>query len=35
VLLHGSAHALLGSRKVDLSLSHAATHAIAVVLIED
>src|SRR6185295_4893366 len=35
VLLHGSAKSMLGSRQVDLSLSHAATHAIAVVLIED
>jgi len=35
VLLHGGAQSLLGSRRVDLSLSHAATHAIAVVLIED
>jgi holo-[acyl-carrier protein] synthase len=35
VLLHGSAKSLLGSRHVDLSLSHVAMHAIAVVLIED
>ena len=35
VLLHGGAKSMLGSRQVDLSLSHAATHAIAVVLIED
>ena len=35
VLLHGGARELLGSRRVDLSLSHAATHAIAVILIED
>jgi holo-[acyl-carrier protein] synthase len=35
VVLHGTARSLLGSRRVDLSLSHAATHAIAVVLIED
>src|SRR5882762_3168040 len=35
VLLHGGAKSMLGSRQVDLSLSHAAPHAIAVVLIED
>ena len=35
VLLHGGARALVGSRRVDLSLSHAASHAVAVVLIED
>jgi holo-[acyl-carrier protein] synthase len=33
--LHGSARKLLGKRRVDLSLSHAASHAVAVVLIED
>src|SRR5215471_5851729 len=33
--LHGNARALVGHRKVDLSLSHAQTHAVAVVLIED
>jgi len=35
ILLHGSAQALLGARRIDISLSHAATHAVAVVLIED
>ncbi|HMI30972.1 MAG TPA: holo-ACP synthase [Candidatus Limnocylindrales bacterium] len=35
VLLHGGARALLGTRRIDLSLSHAATHAVAVVLVED
>jgi len=35
VKLHGSARSLVGSRRVDLSLSHAASHAVAVVLIED
>ncbi len=35
VLLHGAALSLVGSRRVDLSLSHAASHAVAVVLVED
>jgi holo-[acyl-carrier protein] synthase len=35
VVLHGGARTLVGDRRVDLSLSHAATHAVAVVLIED
>jgi len=35
VKLHGSARQLVGARRVDLSLSHAATHAVAVVLVED
>jgi holo-[acyl-carrier protein] synthase len=35
VLLHGAARQLVGARRVDLSLSHAATHAVAVVLVED
>ena len=35
VLLHGAARHLVGSRRVDLSLSHAASHAVAVVLVED
>jgi holo-[acyl-carrier protein] synthase len=35
VRLHGHARSLVGSRRVDLSLSHAQTHAVAVVLIED
>jgi len=35
VQLHGTARKLVGSRRVDLSLSHAATHAVAVVLVED
>jgi len=34
-LLHGGARELIGGRRVDLSLSHATTHAIAVVLVED
>ena len=33
--LHGNARSLVGSRRVDLSLSHAQSHAVAVVLIED
>ncbi len=35
VLLHGAARQLVGARRVDLSLSHAATHAVAIVLVED
>jgi holo-[acyl-carrier protein] synthase len=35
VLLHGHARSLVGDRRVDISLSHAETHAVAVVLIED
>jgi holo-[acyl-carrier protein] synthase len=35
VQLHGNARSLVGGRRVDLSLSHAQTHAVAVVLIED
>ena len=35
VLLHGAARDLLGARRVDLSLSHASTHAMAVVLVEE
>jgi len=35
VRLHGGARALTGNRRIDLSLSHAATHAVAVVLIEE
>jgi holo-[acyl-carrier protein] synthase len=35
LLLHGGAREMVGPRRVDLSLSHAATHAVAVVLIED
>jgi holo-[acyl-carrier protein] synthase len=35
VLLHGAARQLVGSRRIDLSLSHAASHAVAVVLVED
>ena len=35
VAVHGGARALLGARRIDLSLSHAQSHAIAVVLIED
>lgn len=35
VLLHGAARELVGARRVDLSLSHASTHAVAVVLVED
>lgn len=35
VQLHGTARQLVGTRRVDLSLSHAASHAVAVVLVED
>ena len=35
LLLHGGARTLTGSRRVDLSLSHASTHAVAVVLVEE
>lgn len=35
VLLHGGARSMVAGRRVDLSLSHAASHAVAVVLIED
>jgi len=35
LLLHGGAREMVGPRRVDLSLSHAETHAVAVVLIED
>lgn len=35
VRLHGLARKLVGARRVDLSLSHASTHAVAVVLVED
>ena len=35
VRLHGAARSLVGGRRVDLSLSHASSHAVAVVLIED
>jgi len=35
ILLHGAAREMTGPRKVDLSLAHIATHAVAVVLIED
>jgi holo-[acyl-carrier protein] synthase len=35
LLLHGTARALAGDRHVDLSLSHAPTHAVAVVVIEE
>src|SRR5262249_60474090 len=35
IRLHGEARALSGNRRIDLSLSHAATHAVAVVLIEE
>ncbi len=35
VQLHGTARELVGARRVDLSLSHATTHAVAVVLVED
>ncbi|HYQ88541.1 MAG TPA: holo-ACP synthase [Candidatus Binatia bacterium] len=35
VQLHGTARKLVGSRRVDISLSHAASHAVAVVLVED
>ena len=35
LLLHGGARELTGGRRVDLSLSHASTHAVAVVLVEE
>src|SRR5512144_66574 len=35
ILLHGAAREMTGPRKGDLSLAHVATHAVAVVLIED
>ena len=35
LLLHGGARELTGQRRIDLSLSHVPTHAVAVVLIED
>jgi holo-[acyl-carrier protein] synthase len=35
LLLHGAAREMTGPRKIDLSLSHVATHAVAVVLVED
>lgn len=35
LVLHGAARDLAGSRRVDVSLAHAATHAVAVVLVED
>jgi len=35
ILLHGGAREMVGRRRVDLSLSHTAAHALAVVLIED
>lgn len=35
LLLHGAAREMAGARSVELSLAHAATHAVAVVLIED
>jgi holo-[acyl-carrier protein] synthase len=35
LVLHGGARALAGARRLDLSLAHAASHAIAVVLVED
>jgi len=35
VLLHGSARELVGARRVDVSLSHTAHYAVAVVIVED
>ena len=35
LLLHGGARELTGARRIDLSLSHASTHAVAVVLVEE
>ena len=35
VLVHGGARELLGARRVDLALSHATTHAVAVVIVEE
>jgi phosphopantetheine--protein transferase-like protein len=35
LVLTGTARGLAGSRRVDVSLSHVPTHAVAVVLVED
>ncbi len=35
LVLTGAARVLAGSRRVDVSLSHVPTHAVAVVLVED
>jgi holo-[acyl-carrier protein] synthase len=35
LVLTGAARGLAGSRRVDVSLSHVPTHAVAVVLVED
>lgn len=35
VLLHGSAREMVGTRRVDVSLSHTTHYAVAVVIVED
>jgi phosphopantetheinyl transferase (holo-ACP synthase) len=35
VLLHGSARAMVGARRVDVTLSHTAHYAVAVVVVEE
>ena len=35
MVLYGSAREMLGSRRVDVSLSHTAAYAVAVVIVED
>ncbi|HEY7727848.1 MAG TPA: holo-ACP synthase [Candidatus Eisenbacteria bacterium] len=35
ILLHGTARELTGARRIDLSLAHVTSHAVAVVLVED
>ena len=35
ILLHGGARELVGGRRLDLSLSHVRSHAVAVVMVED
>jgi holo-[acyl-carrier protein] synthase len=35
MVLHGAARAMVGDRRVDVSLSHTAHYAVAVVIVED
>lgn len=35
MVLHGTARALLGDRRVDVSLSHTSEYAVAVVIVDD
>ncbi|MEK7317207.1 MAG: holo-ACP synthase [Candidatus Eisenbacteria bacterium] len=35
VILHGSAREMVGARRVDVSLSHTADYAVAVVIVDD